>query len=515
MDRASTSDVEEKKNEMTDLEYQMTREKRDNMCSLHPKEILRGFCKSDFSAICFRCYLELHKTHDVVMLEEISSLDLKDKISEFETELHTQTGKVSYLAEKIASSKINYDSQYEVLKKTFQEILDMCTSGQLFKEVLGEFEERKDDIGEMKKQVQELQQTIEILQANIISLKEDGANLSVYDSIKTMLNSNIERLVRIEKKLLSKNFKLANLESMDIKQVILNSIRSLLFKKECINTANIIHYFEWGNKNVIFYDTDKKATTKLILNIDFVIPKFCRTVATEDGTIFVIGGRDRQNACCDWMLEFKEEKKTLVHKKPMLLKRSDFTPVCSGNEWVYIIGGNDAKIFYKTCEKYDIENDQWIKIANLNIGRDSAACCIFRDKYIYAFSGRIKFEKKEITNTIERYSILNDVWEMVTPTSKSVWTPCDLGMAYQIDSTSLVIFGGFDKDARTQETFIFHEQTGHMERGPYLPKEGSFSNFMFKFGTSLYVVGWNNAGKNLYQYSLTERIWKIDDNLIL
>lgn len=55
---------EEKKNDITDLEYQMNREKRDNMCSTHPKEILRGFCKNDFSAICFRCYLEQHKTHE-------------------------------------------------------------------------------------------------------------------------------------------------------------------------------------------------------------------------------------------------------------------------------------------------------------------------------------------------------------------------------------------------------------------------------------------------------------------
>lgn len=507
--------MEEKKNDMTDLEYQMSREKRDNMCTTHPKEILRGFCKNDFTAICFRCYLEQHKTHDVVMLEEISSADLKDKISEFETELHTQTGKVSYLAEKITSSKNSYDSQYEVLKKTFQEIVDMCTSGQLSKEVLGEFEERKNEVGEMKRQIQELQRMIEILQADIISLKEDAANLSVYENIKLMLSTNIEKLAKIQKKLISKNFKLANLENMDIKKVILSSIKGLLFKKECINTTYIVHYFEWGNKNVLFYDINKKTATKLIMNIDFIVPKFSRTMATEGGRIFVIGGRDRQNACCDWMLEFKEETKSLVLKKPMLLKRSDFTPVCSGNEWIYIIGGNDAKIFYKTCEKYDIENDQWTKIANLNIGRDSAACCMFHDKYIYAFSGRVKFERKEITNTIERYSTLGDVWEMVELANKSVWTPCDLGMAYQIDDSSLVIFGGFDKDTRTQETFIFHEQTNHMERGPYLPKEGSFSNFVFKFGTNLYVVGWNNTGKNLYQYSLTERIWKIDDNLSL
>ncbi len=506
---------EEKKEGTNDLEFQMSRSKKENMCSTHPTEALRGFCKTDFTAICFRCYLQYHKAHDVVMLEDIGSVDLKDKISEFELELQNQTRKVSYLAEKITASKQGYDSEHEMLSKSFQDITSMCSSGQLSKEVLGEFEERKADIGEMKKQTQELQQSVEIVQADIISLKEDASNLSVYENIKTLLNTNVEKLERIEKKLLSKNFKLANLENMDVKQVIIHTIKDLLFKKECISSANQVHYLEWGNKSVVFYDVDKKTTAKYTLNIDFNIPKFCRTVATEDGRIFVLGGRDRQNACCDWTLEFKEDNKSLIQKKPMLLKRSDFTPVCNASETIYVIGGNDAKVFYKTCEKYDIENDQWSKIANLNIGRDSAACCIFKEKLIYAFSGRIKFDKKEITNTIERYSILADIWELIELSPKSIWTPCDLGMAYQIDAGSLVVFGGFDKDARTQETFIFTEATASMERGPYLPKEGSFSNFVFRFGTNLYVAGWNNSGKNLYQYSLTERIWKIDESLVL
>jgi hypothetical protein len=449
------------------------------------------------------------------MLEDINSTDLKDKISEFEAELQTQTTKINYLADKIKASKHSYDTQHELLSKTFQGIVKMCLSGEFEKEVLGEFEDKKTEINEMKKQTTELQQNIEILQSDITCLKEDAANLSVYENIKALLNTNIEKLANVEKKLLSKNFKLANLESMDIKQVIINSMKTLLFKKESISNSNVVHYFEWGNKNVEFYDIDRKLATKLSLNIDFNIPKFCRTVATEDGRIFVIGGRDRQNICCDWTLEFIESNKSLIQKKPMLLRRSDFTPVCSSSGIIYVVGGNDAKIFYKQCEKYDIENDQWSQIANLNIGRDSAASCMFNDKVIYAFSGRVKFDKKEITNSIEKYSILANLWELVELAPKSVWVPCDLGMAYQIDSNSLVVFGGFDKDARTQETFIFNCSSSLMERGPYLPKEGSFSNFVFHFGNHLYVAGWNNAGKNLYQYSLLERIWKIDDNLIL
>jgi acetyl-CoA acetyltransferase len=42
-------------------------------------------------------------------------------------------------------------------------------------------------------------------------------------------------------------------------------------------------------------------------------------------------------------------------------------------------------------------------MAELNVARDSAACCIFNNKFIYVFSGRIKFSPKEITDVCEFY----------------------------------------------------------------------------------------------------------------
>lgn len=52
-------------------------------------------------------------------------------------------------------------------------------------------------------------------------------------------------------------------------------------------------------------------------------------------------------------------------------------------------------------------------MANLNVARDSASCCIFNSKSIYVFSGRIKFSPKEITNVCECYDIDKNVWEVI------------------------------------------------------------------------------------------------------
>lgn len=98
---------------------------------------------------------------------------------------------------------------------------------------------------------------------------------------------------------------------------------------------------------------------------------------------------------------------------------------------------------------YDIQNDTWSRIADLNVARDSAASCIINSKYIYVFSGRTKFEKKEITDTIEMYDIDLNHWKMVNLNPKSIWTACDLAMCMPIDNKTILLFGGFDKTSRT------------------------------------------------------------------
>lgn len=149
------------------------------------------------------------------------------------------------------------------------------------------------------------------------------------------------------------------------------------------------------------------------------------------------------------------------------------------------------------------------------MARDSAASCIFNNKYIYVFSGRTKFDKKEITDTIEMYDIDYNMWRMVQLNAKSTWTACDLAMCMPIDSKTVLIFGGFDRTARTSECFKFNTEKNLMEREVNLPKVGSFSNYVFCYDSFLYVVGWNNSNKNLYVYNIADHTWKIEPKFAL
>lgn len=152
---------------------------------------------------------------------------------------------------------------------------------------------------------------------------------------------------------------------------------------------------------------------------------------SDHGRLFCIAGRHQDNVCCNWMLEYVEEHRCLEHRATLNDARSDFTAIYeSEKDRIYVIGGNDAKNFYKNCEYYDVGVDKWVRMAELNVARDSAACCIFNSKFIYVFSGRIKFSPKEITDVCEIYDIEKNIWEQINVKNKSNWIPCDLAMCF-------------------------------------------------------------------------------------
>lgn len=55
----------------------------EKSCKLHPNEEVKAFCKDDLCSICFKCLLGDHRSHDIVMIEDLSYDDLKEKMTDF------------------------------------------------------------------------------------------------------------------------------------------------------------------------------------------------------------------------------------------------------------------------------------------------------------------------------------------------------------------------------------------------------------------------------------------------
>jgi len=90
-------------------------------------------------------------------------------------------------------------------------------------------------------------------------------------------------------------------------------------------------------------------------------------------------------------------------------------------------------------------------------------------------------------------------------------------MCYQISPTSILIFGGFDRQNRTNASFVYNTSANikSIERSADLPTVGSFSTMVFQIEDALYTVGWNNQKKNLYKYNITGGYWKVDEDFTI
>ena len=55
---------------------------------------MKAFCKNDLCSICFKCLLGEHRSHDIVMIEDLTFDDLKDKMQEFTDKVDDQIGKL-------------------------------------------------------------------------------------------------------------------------------------------------------------------------------------------------------------------------------------------------------------------------------------------------------------------------------------------------------------------------------------------------------------------------------------
>lgn len=89
-----------------------------------------------------------------------------------------------------------------------------------------------------------------------------------------------------------------------------------------------------------------------------MIPSFHRTVATEDGQIFLIGGNNPNMTKSNKIYKYDPLKKILVETAHMSMGRSSHSIVCH-KKILYITGGvSDSDTALKTSESYNTATGQ-------------------------------------------------------------------------------------------------------------------------------------------------------------
>jgi hypothetical protein len=96
---------------------------------------------------------------------------------------------------------------------------------------------------------------------------------------------------QFDKNLKNQKTMIAEFNHFDINERIVDFFQNLFIVKKKLTDKRIIHYFEWGNKNIHFYDVITHKQSKYLVDFENNIPKFCRTVVSDHGRLYCIAGR--------------------------------------------------------------------------------------------------------------------------------------------------------------------------------------------------------------------------------
>lgn len=80
--------------------------------------------------------------------------------------------------------------------------------------------------------------------------------------------------------------------------------------------------------------------------------------------------------------------------------------------YIYVVGGYEHKnVITKRCERFNIEENKWEVISNLNYAATSLSLCTFNRSHLFKFGGIGEgYHNHSLSPYIERYDIKADIW---------------------------------------------------------------------------------------------------------
>ena len=156
--------------------------------------------------------------------------------------------------------------------------------------ILGELERNYSQIKNMHFKLQREEREDQTLNDTLSDL-EKQADAQIFDYIRSIIDERNALIDQYEKNLKNQKTMIAEFNHFDINERIIEFFQNLFIVKKKLTDKRIIHYFEWGNKNIHFYDVISHKQSKYLVDFENNIPKFCRTVVSDHGRLYCIAGR--------------------------------------------------------------------------------------------------------------------------------------------------------------------------------------------------------------------------------
>ncbi|XP_054919762.1 kelch-like protein 10 isoform X2 [Dermacentor andersoni] len=190
----------------------------------------------------------------------------------------------------------------------------------------------------------------------------------------------------------------------------------------------------------------------------------CHGVAVVNKCIYIVGGNDGR-VCYRTVDCFDVAQARWSAKASMAYERS-YVSVVALQGHIYAMGGSDGRNCTDTVERYDVERNQWSMVASMNDVRSDASAAVAAGR-IYIVGG---FTGRAILDTVECYDPSTDVWTRL----QAISSP-RRGLMVVADNETLYIMGGFDGTHTRASMEKFDVRTARFSQLPGMPE--AMSNF--------------------------------------
>ncbi|CAI2364240.1 unnamed protein product [Moneuplotes crassus] len=483
----------------------------NDVCELHQMNYV-GFCAVHQELVCEDCTdSEKHIHHsNKILLLKAAARDIVSKISNMTNELFESNDfkiRTNFRAMIMDFFEFLHEKLREIEREKMKELREMFA---------------KMNCDDLSKKAEYLQRKQCQFQKYVKDLREKY-NQKKYtriientDEIKEQMDSITFHQQEIEqcKKDLEK-FKNLNIIRKDQKSVeVLSKVVS-----QCIKVPNvrliseekdILHFFVYNSHSMYKYNI--KSSNYEVCRIPVKIPANFMSIETDDGRIFISGGGEPGKArktCYEFL------DNTLIPRKDMIYERRAHTLTeikdSKNKSHIYAIGSSLPTESMNKCEYYDVVTNTWTSGPSLNTKRNFHSSIAFK-KYIYVMAG---FNGGQRTNIIERLdTFYGDEWNFIDVKMKNYtkkWVCLEGCGLYTIDSTKILIFGGYTSSERkSRDCFMFYPESSIIER--INCKTASESNFYqrqpkMSSDGNLYSVETNSL--DIHIFDINTQTWSV------
>lgn len=427
----------------------------NNLNEIDPAEDFRQNCKKHMEAkekfiwlcydcrkfVCTRCYSRDHKRCWADLVEnmydemkktnEANQESIKGMREEFIEEAEFMEKKYRYIEDNNP-----FDMNIKLVNKIYDNIIEIIN--QKRDETLKKMNSLKTNY------MKNIEQNISKIKAMIE--KSDEIDLKLGDEVKKMgkqnafdfcrelLDSNVssdladecndvaifqrQEFTRIKQSFIDTNTIVFNDSNALIDQC--KNLREHLTEKISNFYSNYAKYQSkyafsvvMNNKEFIVYLIDDNKINKVTYVNDFAIPCYARWIDISGDKLILTGGEKDyiQSLNSTYMFRFRKYEGTeegfsaKVYQKADMNYRRRAHSLVYFNDFIYAISGVDKLEMIKKCEKYDIYNDKWLEIPDLNYPRQNAALAIHNQRFLYAFCG---YDGYKNVDSFERLDFLDE-----------------------------------------------------------------------------------------------------------